>query len=149
MCKTVTAACYGLPLISPSVSSPRTSDVRFYAHKAEFRRTDHEIELTMEIAVAPDDDVEIRRITLHNRGERPRRLALTSYGEVVMAAPRPMVVTRPSTSSSSRANICPSWMHCFSAAGRGPRARPRSSWRIWRSPPAIPRRGRAANSRQA
>ena len=66
---------------------PASSDVRFYAHKAEFRRTDHEIELTMEIAVAPDDDVEIRRITLHNRGERPRRLALTSYGEVVMAAP--------------------------------------------------------------
>ncbi len=66
---------------------PTASDVRFYAHKAEFRRTDHEIALTMEIAVAPDDDVEIRRITLHNRGERPRRLTLTSYGEVVMAAP--------------------------------------------------------------
>ena len=63
------------------------SDVRFYAHKAEFRRTDHEIALTMEIAVAPDDDVEIRRVTLHNQSERPRRLALTSYGEVVMAAP--------------------------------------------------------------
>ena len=70
----------------PVRAKPATSDVRFYAHKAEFRRTDHEIELTMEIAVAPDDDVEIRRITLHNRDERPRRLALTSYGEVVMAA---------------------------------------------------------------
>jgi cyclic beta-1,2-glucan synthetase len=67
--------------------SPSASDVRFYAHKAEFRRADHEIELTMEIAVTPDDDVENRRITLHNRSERPRRLALTSYGEVVMAAP--------------------------------------------------------------
>ena len=66
---------------------PAASDVRFYAHKAEFRRTDYEIELTMEVAVAPDDDVEIRRITLHNRGERLRRLALTSYGEVVMAEP--------------------------------------------------------------
>lgn len=62
-------------------------DVRFYAHKAEFRRTDHAIELTMEIAIAPDDDVEIRRITLHNQSDRPRRLALTSYGEVVLAAP--------------------------------------------------------------
>ena len=66
---------------------PSFSDVHFYAHKAEFRRTDHAIALTMEIAVAPDDDVEIRRITLHNEGDRPRRLALTSYGEVVMAAP--------------------------------------------------------------
>ncbi len=66
---------------------PSSGDVRFYAHKAEFRRSDHGIALTMEIAVAPDDDVEIRRVTLHNQGERPRRLALTSYGEVVMAAP--------------------------------------------------------------
>ena len=71
----------------PAKVVPAARDVRFYAHKAEFRRTDHEIALTMEIAVAPDDDVEIRRITLHNQSERPRRLALTSYGEVVMAAP--------------------------------------------------------------
>ena len=83
----MTAARYGRRLTNPFVYPPSASDVRFYAHKAEFRRTDHEIELTMEIAVAPDDDVEIRRITLHNRGERLRRLALTSYGEVVMAAP--------------------------------------------------------------
>ena len=83
----MTAARCGLPPTSPSACQPAASDVRFYAHKAEFRRTDHEIALTMEIAVAPDDDVEIRRITLHNQGERPRRLALTSYGEVVMAAP--------------------------------------------------------------
>ena len=71
----------------PAKAVPAARDVRFYAHKAEFRRTDHEIALTMEIAVAPDDDVEIRRITLHNQSARPRRLALTSYGEVVMAAP--------------------------------------------------------------
>ena len=71
----------------PSKVVPAARDVRFYAHKAEFRRTDHEIALTMEIAVAPDDDIEIRRVTLHNQSERPRRLALTSYGEVVMAMP--------------------------------------------------------------
>ncbi|HEX9115954.1 MAG TPA: glucoamylase family protein [Anaerolineae bacterium] len=70
----------------PVRALPSASDVRFYAHKAEFRRTDHEIALTMEIAIAPDDDVEVRRITLHNQDNRPRRLALTSYGEVVMAA---------------------------------------------------------------
>ncbi|MFO7632442.1 MAG: glucoamylase family protein, partial [Caldilinea sp.] len=66
--------------------APAAGDVRFYAYKAEFRRTDHAIALTMEVAVAPDDDVEIRRITLHNQSERPRRLALTSYAEVVMSA---------------------------------------------------------------
>lgn len=71
----------------PTRVPPTASDVRFYAHKAEFRRTDHQIALTLEVAVAPDDDVEIRRVTLHNQGDRPRRLALTTYGEVVMAAP--------------------------------------------------------------
>ena len=71
----------------PAKIVPAAGDVHFYAHKAEFRRTDHEIALTMEIVVAPDDDVEIRRVTLHNQSERRRRLALTSYAEVVMAAP--------------------------------------------------------------
>ena len=71
----------------PTGVSPTTHDVRYYAHKAEFRRTDDQIALTLEIAVAADDDVEIRRATLHNQSERPRRLALTSYAEVVMADP--------------------------------------------------------------
>ena len=35
--------------------------------------------------MAPHDDVEIRRIVLLNQGEEPRRIALTSYGEIVMA----------------------------------------------------------------
>jgi len=71
----------------PVCVQPATGDVRFYAHKAEFRRTDHEVALTLEITVAPDDDVEIRRVSLHNQSDRPRRLALTSYAEVVLAAP--------------------------------------------------------------
>ena len=71
----------------PTGVSPTTHDARFYAHKAEFRRTDDQIALTLEIAVAADDDVEIRRVTVHNQGEQPRRLALTSYAEVVMADP--------------------------------------------------------------
>jgi cyclic beta-1,2-glucan synthetase len=71
----------------PTCASPATHNVRFYAHKAELQRTDDQIALTLEIAVAADDDVEIRRVTLHNQGEQPRRLALTSYAEVVMADP--------------------------------------------------------------
>jgi hypothetical protein len=38
----------------------------------------------MEIAVCPDDPVEIRRIHLHNASGEPRRLRLTSYGEVIL-----------------------------------------------------------------
>ena len=60
--------------------------VRFFAHKAEFHRIDAAIAVTMEVTVVPDHDVELRRVTLLNQDDRPRRLAVTSYGEVVMAA---------------------------------------------------------------
>ena len=65
---------------------PRASqDVRFSAHLAEFLCHRHAISIRTEIAVAPEDDVEIRRLTLSNEGERSRSLFLTSYGEVVLA----------------------------------------------------------------
>ncbi|MEA3398020.1 MAG: glucoamylase family protein, partial [Chloroflexota bacterium] len=69
----------------PTGSPPESQKVLFYAHQAEFRRRDHDISLRMEITVPPDDDVEIRCITLTNHSDRPRRLMLTSYGEVVLA----------------------------------------------------------------
>ena len=69
----------------PTRSAPQEQEVTFHTHKAEFHRRDHDISLHMEVAVAPEDDVEIRRITLTNHSDRLRRLALTSYGEVVLA----------------------------------------------------------------
>ncbi|MEZ4869210.1 MAG: glucoamylase family protein [Caldilineaceae bacterium] len=59
-------------------------EVIFHPHMAEFRRRDRGITLHMELTVAPNDNVEIRRINLTNDTERPRRLRLTSYGEVVL-----------------------------------------------------------------
>jgi len=70
----------------PCGSSPESQDVLFFAHKAEFQRRDHDISLRMEVTVHPIDDVEIRRITLTNHGDRRRRLRLTSYAEVVLAS---------------------------------------------------------------
>jgi len=69
----------------PSGAPPEEREVLFYAHKAEFRRRDHDISLRMEIAVAPNDDVEMRRMTMTNHSDHPRRLALTSYSEVTLA----------------------------------------------------------------
>ncbi|MFL7791211.1 MAG: hypothetical protein AB8I69_03650, partial [Anaerolineae bacterium] len=70
----------------PIGKPPESQETLFFAHKAEFGRRDHDISLRMEIAVPPDDDVEVRRITLVNHGDHPRYLTLTSYGEVVLAA---------------------------------------------------------------
>lgn len=69
----------------PTLEPSENQNVQFYAHMAEFRRNDHGIGLTMEITVAPDDDVEIRRISLTNQTDRSRRIALTSYSEVILA----------------------------------------------------------------
>lgn len=58
----------------------------FHPHLAEFRRRDHQIALRLEVTVAPDNDVEVRRLHLTNESDQPRRLGVASYGEVVLAA---------------------------------------------------------------
>ena len=47
--------------------------------------TDNGIHTETEVIVSPEDDVEVRRITLINRSTRARRLNLTSYVELSMA----------------------------------------------------------------
>ena len=73
--------------IQPTLAEPDSQRVRFHSHMAEFRRRDHEIALEMTVTVAPDDDVEIRWLSLANDSERQRHLRLTTYGEVVLAEP--------------------------------------------------------------
>ncbi|MDT8422618.1 MAG: glucoamylase family protein [Desulfuromonadales bacterium] len=51
-----------------------------------YRRLDHGIRSEMEVIVSPEDDVEIRRITLFNRSDERRQLSLTSYMELALAA---------------------------------------------------------------
>jgi cyclic beta-1,2-glucan synthetase len=57
----------------------------FALDRAVFRRADNGIHTETEVAVLPEDDVEIRRITLINRSVHTRRLKLTSYVELSMA----------------------------------------------------------------
>ena len=40
---------------------------------------------TLEITVSPEDDAEVRRVTLTNHDSRPRDIGVTSYAEVVLA----------------------------------------------------------------
>ncbi len=69
----------------PTASHPESQSVLFFPHKVEFQRRDHNVSLRMDITIAPDEDVEIRRLTLINHSNRPRRLRFTSYGEVVLS----------------------------------------------------------------
>ena len=69
----------------PILKSPQTYEAIFTQARAEFRRTDHEIETYTQISVSPEDDIELRRVTLTNRSETPRTIEVTSYAEVVLA----------------------------------------------------------------
>lgn len=57
----------------------------FVQGRAEYRRRDQAIEAHTEISVSPEDDVEIRRVTLTNQSSLTRHLEVTSYAEVVLA----------------------------------------------------------------
>jgi len=59
----------------------------FVQGRAEFRRCDEEMDSYTEIAVSPEDDVEVRRVTLRNLSPDTRTIELTSYAEVVIAPP--------------------------------------------------------------
>ncbi|MBT0665019.1 glycosyl transferase [Geobacter pelophilus] len=57
----------------------------FTSDRALFRRSDNGIHTETEVIVSPEDDLEVRRITLMNRSSRVRMLNLTSYVELSMA----------------------------------------------------------------
>jgi cellobiose phosphorylase len=71
----------------PTRAEPSYYEAIFPHSRAEFRRRDFEIELHTEVTVSPEDDVELRRVSLTNQSRTARTLELTSYAEVVLAAP--------------------------------------------------------------
>ncbi|CAN7672498.1 cyclic beta 1-2 glucan synthetase [Pseudoduganella sp. LjRoot289] len=69
----------------PTLAEPRKYEVIFSEGRAEFRRSDRDLELYTEIVVSPEDDIEMRRTRITNKSERRRTIEVTSYAEVVMA----------------------------------------------------------------
>src|SRR5262249_46355385 len=72
----------------PTVRPPDQYTAVFSTDKAEFRRLDAGVETHLEITVSPENNAEIRRLTLTNTTDRARDLELTSYAEVVLAPHR-------------------------------------------------------------
>lgn len=52
---------------------------------AEFKRVEGTLSMHTKIVVSPEDDVELRRLTLTHRGRQPRTIEITTYAEVVLA----------------------------------------------------------------
>ena len=72
----------------PVCQEPDRFEATFDLDKLTFRRRDAEIATQLEIAVSSEDDVEVRRLTIRNRGEQTREIEITSYAEIVLARPQ-------------------------------------------------------------
>jgi cyclic beta-1,2-glucan synthetase len=71
----------------PVCQEPDRFEATFDLDKITFRRRDTDIETQLEITVSSEDDVEVRRLTITNRGAQTREIEVTSYAEIVLARP--------------------------------------------------------------
>jgi cyclic beta-1,2-glucan synthetase len=69
----------------PSAAEPDNYEVAFSEDRAEIVRRDGTITTTLEVAVSPEADAEVRCVSIANHGSRSRDIELTSYAEVVLA----------------------------------------------------------------
>jgi hypothetical protein len=71
----------------PSLQPPDAYEAILSEGRVEFRRRDHEFDTYTEIAVSPEDDVEVRRVTITNCSKERKAIDVTSYAEVVLGSP--------------------------------------------------------------
>ena len=119
-CGTSRAVRCGRPGISPPASSRTTYRVTFFEDRAEFYRRDGAITTTLEVLVSPEDDAELRRVSVTNFGVQTREIELTSYAELVLASPA-ADAAHPAFSKPLRPDGigAPSSRRCWRPAGSG------------------------------
>lgn len=84
----------------PLSRRPGFYEVSFSEDKAVIRRRDDKIATTTEIIVSPEDNAEIRRVSITNNSSNVREIELTSYSEIVLA-PRLADAAHPAFSNLS------------------------------------------------
>lgn len=70
----------------PVGCEPDSYDAAFFEDRVAITRRDGAILTSTEILVSPEDDAEVRRVSVTNEGTRTREIELTTYAEVVLAA---------------------------------------------------------------
>jgi cyclic beta-1,2-glucan synthetase len=68
----------------PTCVEPDSYDVAFSEDRVEIARRDGTISTILEIAVSPESDAEVRRVSVSNLGGKVREIELTSYAEIVL-----------------------------------------------------------------
>ena len=81
----------------PSGAVPDRYAAAFTEDKAEISRSDGSFTTVMDVVVSPEDDVEVRRVSVTNSSLGAREIELTSYAELVLA-PQAADVAHPAFS---------------------------------------------------
>src|SRR5262249_41887628 len=68
----------------PSGTEADNYTAGYFEDRVEITRRDGSIATTLEILVSPEDDAELRRVSITNLGIRAREIGLTSYAEIVL-----------------------------------------------------------------
>ncbi|MDR3641600.1 MAG: glucoamylase family protein, partial [Humidesulfovibrio sp.] len=69
----------------PTLKQPKHYEAIFSEDRVEFHCRDNDYDTRLEIAVSPEDDIELRRVRITNRARTRRALDVTSYAEVALA----------------------------------------------------------------
>jgi cyclic beta-1,2-glucan synthetase len=69
----------------PSGAEADHYDVVYSEDRAKITQSDRSLAITLEVVVSPEDDAELRQLTVTNVGYRDREIDFTSYAEVVLA----------------------------------------------------------------
>ena len=70
----------------PALEPSDSYEAIFSDARAEFRRRDRGFDTHTEIAVSPEDDIELRRISITNTSRSRKTIEVTSYAEVVLTS---------------------------------------------------------------
>jgi cyclic beta-1,2-glucan synthetase len=82
----VTGGEYWSTAYQPTRKQRKTYEAIFSEGRAEFRSGGHVFDMHTEIAVSPEDDIELRRVTITNHSRTRRAIDVTSYAEVVLTS---------------------------------------------------------------
>jgi cyclic beta-1,2-glucan synthetase len=69
----------------PSGVEPESYEATFLEDRVDIVRRDGTITTSLTVLVSPDDDAEVRRVTVVNGADEARDIELTSYAEIVLA----------------------------------------------------------------
>jgi cyclic beta-1,2-glucan synthetase len=69
----------------PSAVEPERYEVTFAEERAQISRDDASLTTALEIMVSPEDDAEVRRVSITNHGIATREIDCTSYFEIALA----------------------------------------------------------------